>query len=307
MFKLQGNFRCAESICAAANKLIQENLIRVQKCTMNQTGRYGEIRVLGEAQDDQQEAAGLVKAIMQVQEKSPSTSLAVLCRTNAIVQDIARRCEALGIAVSKREQESKPEDWLFARSLVSLLCNPDSFTLGKLYLARKLGKEQATTISYKAMSNRRSINMEALHFPARPTYFDVIQIMAREGVQADTIRAAQEMVNRLPSGSTVSDLALVMSARSAPEKMTPGITVCTIHAAKGREWDLVFLPAFEDEIIPSHRAGIDMEEERRLAYVAMTRAREGVFISHAKLVKRDQWAKTPRVATPSRFIKEAGL
>jgi DNA helicase-2/ATP-dependent DNA helicase PcrA len=78
----------------------------------------------------------------------------------------------------------------------------------------------------------------------------------------------------------------------------------TIHAAKGLEFDYVYLPAFEQGIIPSAAKSACLEEEGRLAYVALTRARKGVWISYC-----DERAKTwgnsiPQPASPSQFIKD---
>jgi ATP-dependent DNA helicase UvrD/PcrA len=63
-----------------------------------------------------------------------------------------------------------------------------------------------------------------------------------------------------------------------------GITLMTIHSAKGLEYDVVFLPGWEDGIFPLKRKEeeVNMEEERRLAYVSITRARERVFISRVR-------------------------
>ncbi|MEO1788046.1 MAG: ATP-dependent helicase, partial [Pseudomonadota bacterium] len=64
------------------------------------------------------------------------------------------------------------------------------------------------------------------------------------------------------------------------------VQILTLHAAKGLEWPLVFLPGWEEEVFPSRRAvdesGLKgLEEERRLAYVGITRAREKCHISFA--------------------------
>jgi DNA helicase-2/ATP-dependent DNA helicase PcrA len=80
-----------------------------------------------------------------------------------------------------------------------------------------------------------------------------------------------------------------------------------VHSAKGLEWDSVFLVGMEDGIFPGARAQgslSDMEEERRLAYVAVTRAKKRLFITHAK--ERVLWGQTQRNPL-SVFIKETGL
>jgi DNA helicase-2/ATP-dependent DNA helicase PcrA len=84
------------------------------------------------------------------------------------------------------------------------------------------------------------------------------------------------------------------------------VTIMTIHAAKGLEFDTVFLPGWEEGIFPSQRAldegGLaSLEEERRLAYVAITRARRRCTILHAANRRiYGQWSSS----LPSRFVAE---
>lgn len=84
------------------------------------------------------------------------------------------------------------------------------------------------------------------------------------------------------------------------------VTLMTLHGAKGLEFDNVFLPGWEEGLFPSQRTmdenGIKgLEEERRLAYVGITRARKRVFISHAASRRMyGNWVN----AIPSRFVDE---
>lgn len=87
------------------------------------------------------------------------------------------------------------------------------------------------------------------------------------------------------------------------------VSLMTVHAAKGLEFLNVFIAGFSDNIFPSSRAledddyELSLEEERRLAYVAMTRAKLRLYISNSRgFVNED---RDPR--TPSRFIKEIGI
>lgn len=82
------------------------------------------------------------------------------------------------------------------------------------------------------------------------------------------------------------------------------VSMMTIHSAKGLEFPVVFLPGMEENLFPSFKSSRnpdDMQEERRLAYVALTRAKEKLFITNAQA--RVYMGVTNR-NTPSRFIKE---
>ena len=84
------------------------------------------------------------------------------------------------------------------------------------------------------------------------------------------------------------------------------ISLMTLHAAKGLEFDKVFLPGWEDGVFPNQRSldengATGLEEERRLAYVGMTRAREGIEISFA--ANRRLYG-TWQSSIPSRFVSE---
>lgn len=85
-----------------------------------------------------------------------------------------------------------------------------------------------------------------------------------------------------------------------------GVTLMTLHSAKGLEFDTVFMPGWEEDIFPNRRALDEsgekaLEEERRLAYVGITRARRRAFISFAANRRvYNQWQSS----IPSRFVDE---
>lgn len=84
------------------------------------------------------------------------------------------------------------------------------------------------------------------------------------------------------------------------------VTMMTVHGAKGLEFPVVFMVGMEDGLFPTFRAldnESDLEEERRLCYVAVTRAEKLLFISSAKI--RTIYGKT-NYSLPSRFINEMG-
>ena len=83
------------------------------------------------------------------------------------------------------------------------------------------------------------------------------------------------------------------------------VTLMTLHAAKGLEFPVVFIVGMEDGLFPSLRSDDekDLEEERRLAYVGMTRAREELFLTFAN--SRYSFGSR-NYAMPSRFLAELG-
>jgi DNA helicase II / ATP-dependent DNA helicase PcrA len=85
---------------------------------------------------------------------------------------------------------------------------------------------------------------------------------------------------------------------------TDKVTLITLHAAKGLEFDVVFISGLEEGVFPHSRALDDqrqMEEERRLAYVGLTRARKRLYLTHA--AQRATWGRSG-FSVPSRFLLE---
>ncbi len=82
------------------------------------------------------------------------------------------------------------------------------------------------------------------------------------------------------------------------------VTLMTVHTAKGLEYDVVFLPGMEEGVLPHHKSRLDpseLEEERRLCYVALTRARHKVYLLRAtqRMIFGEFWKNEP-----SRFLTE---
>ncbi|HYK62678.1 MAG TPA: UvrD-helicase domain-containing protein [Bryobacteraceae bacterium] len=99
--------------------------------------------------------------------------------------------------------------------------------------------------------------------------------------------------------------ALVSDADSVDERAP--VSLLTMHNAKGLEFPVVFIAGMEEGLFPHSRSLVEsegaMEEERRLCYVAMTRARERLYLSRA-LYRRRFGGGQPEISLPSRFLKE---
>ena len=124
---------------------------------------------------------------------------------------------------------------------------------------------------------------------------------------AELESVAQEFVDDNPEGTLIDLLeriALVADADQIPDAEGGVVTLMTLHTAKGLEFPVVFLTGMEDGVFPHMRSfsnNKELEEERRLAYVGITRARERLYLSRSMM--RSAWG-APAYNPASRFIDE---
>jgi DNA helicase-2/ATP-dependent DNA helicase PcrA len=122
----------------------------------------------------------------------------------------------------------------------------------------------------------------------------------------ELVGVAAEFEVRNPEGSVSDFLEQVslVSEQDEYDEEDPGVTMMTLHNAKGLEFDVVFMAGMEDGVFPHYRSMTDsgeLEEERRLAYVGVTRARKRLYLTHA-------WSRSlfgnSNYNPPSRFLRE---
>jgi len=142
---------------------------------------------------------------------------------------------------------------------------------------------------------------------------DQLVTVLRERVEvigsAEPLEGEEPVDPDIPPGpallaAVLEQMSLVADADQIPDSAAGMVTLMTLHTAKGLEFPVVFLAGWEDGIFPHMRAmGDDKElaEERRLAYVGITRARERLYISRA--VMRSAWGQ-PGSNPASRFIED---
>ena len=123
----------------------------------------------------------------------------------------------------------------------------------------------------------------------------------------ELVNAALQYQEEADDGSLEDFLASAALASDADSKDVEQdkVTLMTLHASKGLEFPVVFLVGLEQGLFPSYRSLEDpaaMEEERRLCYVGITRAKERLFLSHAS--ERRLWGGLREPAVPSIFLSE---
>jgi DNA helicase-2/ATP-dependent DNA helicase PcrA len=144
---------------------------------------------------------------------------------------------------------------------------------------------------------------------SRTKYIDSI-----EDNKEDRIKNIEELMNSIREiereypGITLSEYLEFISLTSATDSMEDEenfVKLMTIHSSKGLEFDYVFIAGMEEGLFPGEASILndeDLEEERRLCYVAITRAKKELRLSHAS--ERMLWGQSSYGRPPSRFISE---
>lgn len=301
---LEDNYRSGERICIAAQDLIEHNANRVRKRTRAASIEQGmgSIEVL-QFDDTHSELVTVANKLRAFDFKD----CAVLLRTNWLVQEFTKFLTGMGIPVACKKRECRPHDWKKAKFLLAVLNDPENNLAAYWFLEAVHGTKKANEAKLKAMAGGRSINEFGLKIPKGVPVSEVPAIMGKAGISTDSITLVEDALRLAGDEPTLGEVILLLAeSENAKEEHGRGVVVTTIHGAKGREWESVFLPAFEEEVFIGRKENGQVEEERRLAYVAMTRAKIRLIISHCAK-RKTQWGFKPEPATPSRFIKEAGL
>jgi DNA helicase-2/ATP-dependent DNA helicase PcrA len=127
----------------------------------------------------------------------------------------------------------------------------------------------------------------------------------KRGNIEEFLRLFQEYERRNPQSRLAEVLASLTLDTTSHEDLEdkPGIRLMTVHAAKGLEFHTVFMPQLDDDTFPSkpNQTDTGIEEERRLFYVAMTRAKRRLFLSWPATKSH---YRAVRDVIPSRFIFE---
>lgn len=319
---LEDNFRSHTEICKAAQRLIDHTSgVRYPKQTLSVKGPGGLVLRVSERYNSGDEAAEVSRIIRsETAVGCPAEEVAVLARTNVICAEVREQLKADGVPVAEAAKSGLPRDWALAKAIVELAANPLNDTLAYFCLLTKerhLGQPEknarkiANDAQRAARSAMRPLCRE-LGFAVsdEPRLANINVFLSDHQISTETRMRIVGLMRLLPADADLLQLALAMSQDDGKQsEATTGVTVTTMHGAKGREWDVVVIAGFEEEEIVS-RSNVDpssetVDEARRLAYVAVTRARKRLFITHSRM-RKTSWGAI-ETHRPCRFMEEMGL
>jgi DNA helicase II / ATP-dependent DNA helicase PcrA len=301
VIRLEECFRCADSIVASANSLIKCNQNRIDKKLVGATGTEGIVEL--ELSSSPEYIANYLAEYLAFE--SPE-EIAVIARTHRSLEQIEAACKELNLdvlRVGKTAQTIETEpSYKFLLACVRLAMNPrDNFaflTANQIGFKHDLKMIWSTANVngcswYETVMDLQGIDPEcSIH----EFYSDVCSLVKLEPSQAvsDFLLEKWEVTT---VEAWLQEVQIKDNHSDLERRKADTITLITAHAAKGLEWNNVLVVDFDEGSFPSKmalRAG-NLEEERRLAYVAFTRARSRllVFKNQDKIV--------------SRFAAEAGI
>jgi DNA helicase-2/ATP-dependent DNA helicase PcrA len=274
--RLGQNYRSTPQVIALANRLIPGRELR-------SSSTDGPIPELFPHSDGDAEAASIVARIHGLMgEGVPATEIAILVRTNAQLVGFEAALTGAEIPFTVRG--------------VRFFARPD--VRDARQALRKAGDGRLSRVVAAAW--KKELGFDEAEPPGTGAE-------ARDRHAAlSTLLAIARALEREQPDATVADYLAELARRDATEADAggDGVTLSTLHRAKGLEWDAVFLPQLEDGTLPIRQSSSDAEalaEERRLLYVGITRARRHLVLSWAASRIGPKGSSRAR---PSRFIAE---
>jgi DNA helicase-2/ATP-dependent DNA helicase PcrA len=240
---------------------------------------------------------------------NPEDSVPLRRILNVPKRGIGERAEAMIDALSQREKISFPQalkrvDEAYGMAARSTNAVKRFNTLMEdLRTIVESGAGPATVLEAVLERTGYLAELQASTDPQDETRIENLQELAAVALEFEQERGEGESV---ALSDFLEQVALVADSDQIPDEEDGDgvITLMTLHTAKGLEFPVVFLTGMEDGVFPHMRAlgqAKELEEERRLAYVGITRARERLYLTRSTM--RSAWGQ-PSYNPPSRFLEE---
>lgn len=315
VINLEVNYRSTQNILDAAYGVISQNRCHPILKLITQNGKGDKVS-LYQAYSEIDEVEFVVKKIEElIGDGVDPTQIAILYRTNAqsrVFEEVFIRAGVPYVLIGgvRFYDRAEIKDVL---SLLRVFYNPNDLVSWQR-IEKNMGKRRKERVEnfLKKKRGRRMRSVELLEKLLNVSgYLDKFDKNKEEDVRRlENIKELTSVAERFPSlGDFLENVALVQQEYSAQEKekrdyLGKAIRLMTLHASKGLEFEAVFLVGMEDGLLP-HAQNLNnaekLEEERRLCYVGMTRAKRKLFLTFAS--RRLYFGKTS-LNPPSRFLKD---
>jgi len=324
VIKLEQNYRSTQNILNAAHEIISKNIERKEKklWTENPPGTLIEVV---EAIDEREEAGFILDKITDLNKNSGINldKIVVMYRTNAQSRVLEEACLYANlpyrvVGAVKFYQRKEVKDILAYLRLVQNQNDEVSLKrivgiMGKKSFSAKGGPAEGWEDLKKEFSKGAMSPVKLIKTIIKKTdYYDYLT-KKFPGIGSDgelesesRIKNIKELIGLADKHNNLSDflteIALMQEERNTDNAKK--LNLMTLHSAKGLEFDAVFISGVEENLMPHSRSAYsleELEEERRLCYVGMTRAKKYLWLLFTK--HRTLWGEK-RETVPSRFIME---
>ncbi len=297
--ELEQNYRSPQTILDAAYAVIKKNTTHPILKLYTHLGQ-GEKIHLYPARNEMDEADFIITQISLLRPSHPLSDIAILYRTNAqsrvIEEALLHASLPYHLVGGVRFYERKEIKDILA--YLRLIANPnDDISLKR---AKKIGSRrlnQFNQLDKQALAQKTTLEiMDEITQATR--YLDQFDPKVEEDAnRLENIKELRSVATNFPHlDDFLEQVALVETVKTSrqtislttpdnlPKNDTTGVTLMTIHAAKGLEFPVVFLVGMEEGLFPHSRSLDDkdqLEEERRLCYVAITRTKQKLYLTYA--------------------------
>ena len=331
VIKLEQNYRSDGNILAAANGVIQNNLVRRQKKLWTQKEEGAKIRI-EQYENAVEEANQIIREIKANAKDGNYNDFAILYRTNAQSRLLEERCVTLGVpyqlvgGVNFYQRKEIKDILAYLKTVAN---GSDDIALLRIMNVPKRGIGNASIQKVSAFASANGLSLyEAIRevsqiagmgkaaekFQAFSSLIEQIrqetgkistlierlivltgykEYLSQEGEIEAQARweNIEELINKAADYTDLSqfleDVALIADVDRMDEN-EKRVTLMTLHAAKGLEFPYVYLTGMEDGLFPGIRSIAsedrkDLEEERRLCYVGITRAKKKLCLTAARM------------------------
>jgi len=304
---LEQNYRSSKNIIYAASELIKHNTVQKEKNLWTENPDGPLIDVIG-LKNQEQEAESLVSGIFDIRSKTPHSRIAILYRTNAQSRAIEQAFIQADLPYHifggvKFYDRKEIKDIIACLRFAS---NPKD-SISKERIRKAFLKAPADRLLRELPERAQTQTLlEIINFIIVDSFF-FDRLQKKFGNAQERIENVDELIAYAGTFKTLAEFleqVSLLQTTDKPSKTTQKnklpVELMTIHMAKGLEFDVVFIVGCAEGLMPhkmSYRTLAELEEERRLMYVAMTRAKEKLYILFYSIPSRFLYELPPELTS----------